>query len=125
MPTSMSAVIIAALAIALVQIWLLPMVMNIKNAAYLFSSREEEVETTAVYRRVDRAKLNLQESLPAFLALCLLSIQMDIDNLSLATTWLVLRVVYVPLYMLGGSYIRSVAWLASTVCMIMMAMQLL
>ena len=125
MPTSMSAVNIAALALALVQIWLLPMVMNIKTAAYLLSSREEEVETTAVYRRVDRAKLNLQESLPAFLALCLLSIQMDIDNLSLATTWLVLRVVYVPLYMLGGSYIRSVAWFASTVCMIMMAMQLL
>lgn len=125
MPTSMSAVIIAALALALVQIWLLPMVMNIKNAAYLLTSREEEVETTAVYRRVDRAKLNLQESLPAFLALCLLSIQMDIDNLSLATTWLALRVVYVPLYMSGGSYIRSVVWIASTVCMIMMAMQLL
>jgi uncharacterized MAPEG superfamily protein len=124
MPTSMSAVIIAALALALVQIWLLPMVMNIKNAAYLLTSREEEVETTAVYRRVDRAKLNLQESLPAFLALCLLSIQMDIDNLSLATTWLVLRVVYVPLYMSGGSYIRSVVWIASTVCMVMMAMQL-
>lgn len=125
MPTSMSTVIIAALALALVQIWLLPMVMNIKNAAYLLTSREEEVETTAVYRRVDRAKLNLQESLPAFLALCLLSIQMDIDNLSLATTWLALRVVYVPLYISGGSYIRSLVWIASTVCMIMMAIQLL
>jgi uncharacterized MAPEG superfamily protein len=124
MPTSMSAVIIAALALALVQIWLLPMVMNIKNAAYLLSSREEEVETTAVYRRVDRAKLNLQESLPAFLTLSLLSIQMDIDNLSLATTWLALRIVYVPLYMSGGSYIRSVVWITSTVCMVMMAIQL-
>jgi len=120
----MSAVIIAALALALVQIWLLPMVMNIKNAAYLLSSREEEVETTAVYRRVDRAKLNLQESLPAFLTLSLLSIQMDIDNLSLATTWLALRIVYVPLYMSGGSYIRSVVWITSTVCMVMMAIQL-
>ena len=124
MPTSMSAVIIAALALALVQIWLLPMVMNIKNAAYLLSSREEEVETTAVYRRVDRAKLNLQESLPAFLTLSLLSIQMDIDNLSVATTWLALRIVYVPLYMSGGSYIRSVVWITSTVCMVMMAIQL-
>lgn len=125
MPTSMSAVIIAALALALVQIWLLPMVMNLKNAAYLLSSREEEVETSALYRRVDRAKLNLQESLPAFLALCLLSIQMDVDNLGLATTWLALRIVYVPLYMSGGSYIRSLAWLASMICMVMMAMQLL
>ena len=86
MPTSMSAVIIAALTLALVQIWLLPIVTNIKNAAYLLTSREEDVETTAVYRRVDRAKKNLQESLPAFLALCLLSIQMEVDNLSLATT---------------------------------------
>ena len=125
MPTSMSAVIIATLALALVQIWLLPMVMNLKNAAYLFSSREEEVETSAVYRRVDRAKLNLQESMPAFLALCLLSIQMDVDNLGLATTWLSLRIVYVPLYMSGGSYIRSLAWVASMICMVMMAIQLL
>lgn len=125
MPTSMSAVIIAALALTLAQVWLLPMIMNRKNAAYLLSSREEEVETTAVYRRVDRAKINLQESLPAFLALCLLSIQMDVDNLSLATTWLVLRIIYVPLYMSGGPYIRSVVWFSSVVCMVMMAMQLM
>ncbi|MCT2531244.1 MAPEG family protein [SAR92 clade bacterium H921] len=124
MPTSMSAVIIAALTLALVQIWLLPIVTNIKNAAYLLTSREEDVETTAVYRRVDRAKKNLQESLPAFLALCLLSIQMEVDNLSLATTWLALRVVYVPLYMTGVSYIRSVVWFSATLCMVMMAMQL-
>ena len=124
MPTSMSAVIIAALTLALVQIWLLPIVTNIKNAAYLLTSREEDVETTAVYRRVDRAKKNLQESLPAFLALCLLSIQMEVDNLSLATTWLALRVVYVPLYMTGDSYIRSVVWFSATLCMVMMAMQL-
>ena len=124
MPTSMSAVIIGALTLTLAQIWLLPMVMNIKNAAYLLTSREEEVQTTAVYRRVDRAKINLQESLPAFLALCLLSMHMNVDNLSLATTWLALRVVYVPLYMSGGSYIRSVVWMASTVCVVMMAMQL-
>tara|TARA_B110000046_G_C13004770_1_gene403860 strand:+ start:1962 stop:2327 length:366 start_codon:yes stop_codon:yes gene_type:complete len=120
----MSAVIIGALTLTLAQIWLLPMVMNIKNAAYLLTSREEEVQTTAVYRRVDRAKINLQESLPAFLALCLLSMHMNVDNLSLATTWLALRVVYVPLYMSGGSYIRSVVWMASTVCLVMMAMQL-
>jgi uncharacterized MAPEG superfamily protein len=124
MPTSMSAVIIAALTLALVQIWLLPIVTNIKNAAYLLTSREEDVETTAVYRRVDRAKKNLQESLPVFLALCLLSIQMEVDNLSLATTWLALRVVYVPLYMTGVSYIRSVVWFSATLCMVMMAMQL-
>ena len=124
MLTSMSAVIIAALTLALVQIWLLPIVTNIKNAAYLLTSREEDVETTAVYRRVDRAKKNLQESLPAFLALCLLSIQMEVDNLSLATTWLALRVVYVPLYMTGVSYIRSVVWFSATLCMVMMAMQL-
>ena len=124
MPTSMCAVIIAALTLALVQIWLLPIVTNIKNAAYLLTSREEDVETTAVYRRVDRAKKNLQESLPAFLALCLLSIQMEVDNLSLATTWLALRVVYVPLYMTGVSYIRSVVWFSATLCMVMMAMQL-
>ena len=124
MPDSMSTLIVATLALTLVQIWLLPMVLKNKHFAYLLSSREEEIETTPLMRRVDRAKMNLQESLPAFLALCLLSMQMGIDNLQLATIWLVLRIVYVPLYMSGGSYIRSFAWMGTVACMILMAMNL-
>ena len=124
MPDSMSTLIVATLALTLVQIWLLPMVLKNKHFAYLLSSREEEIETTPLMRRVDRAKINLQESLPAFLTLCLLSMQMGVDNLQLATIWLVLRIVYVPLYMSGGPYIRSLAWMGTVACMILMATNL-
>lgn len=124
MPDSMSTLIVATLGLALVQIWLIPMALNRKNFAYLLTSREEPIDTTALWRRVDRAKINLQESLPAFLALCLLSLHMGVDNLQLATIWLVLRIVYVPLYMSGGSHIRSLAWMGTVACMILMAMNL-
>ncbi|MDB4077204.1 MAPEG family protein [Porticoccaceae bacterium] len=124
MPDSMSTLIVATLALVLVQIWLIPMVLNRKNFSYLLTSREEEIDTTPLIRRVDRAKINLQESLPAFLALCLLSMQMGVDNLQLATIWLGLRVVYVPLYMSGGSHMRSLVWMGSIFCMISMAVNL-
>ena len=124
MPDSMSTIIIATLALTLVQIWLIPMALNRHNFSYLLTSREQEIDTTPLMRRVDRAKINLQESLPAFLALCLLSMQMDVDNLQLATIWLGLRIVYVPLYMSGGSHFRSFAWMGTIVCMISMAINL-
>lgn len=49
----MSSLIICALALALVQIWLLPAVFNVKNIAYLLSSRDDALETTAVQQRIE------------------------------------------------------------------------
>jgi len=120
----MSDIIIYTLALALVQIWLLPMFLNLKNTAWLFSSRDDTVETTVIYERASRASANLQASLPAFLALCLLAMQLQVDIGATAMIWLVLRVVYIPLYLLGISMLRSVSWVASVVCMVYMAIQL-
>ncbi|WP_415357705.1 hypothetical protein [Halioglobus sp. Uisw_031] len=61
--------------------------------------------------------------MPVFLALCLLSMQMDIDVLSAATMWFALRVVYLPLYKVGVAYLPSGVWIGSGVCMVSMAIQ--
>ena len=120
----MSSLIIYALAVALVQIWLLPAVFNVKNIAYFLSSRDEALETTVLQQRIDRASKNLQESLPAFLTLCLLAIHLGIDASTTATYWIILRAIYVPLYMIGIPYIRSVVWIASVICLVQIALQL-
>ena len=120
----MSSLIICALALALVQIWLLPAVFNVKNIAYLLSSRDDALETTAVQQRIERASQNLQESLPAFLALCLLAMHLEIDISTTATYWIILRSLYVPLYMVGIPYVRSLVWAASLVCLVQIAFQL-
>ena len=117
-------IIICSLALAMVQLWLLPMSINLKNMAWLLSSRDEPIDTSILQQRVDRAGANLQVGLVPFLALCLLSMQIDVDISATATYWLVLRVIYVPLYMAGTNVVRSVVWVASTACLIYMAMQL-
>jgi uncharacterized MAPEG superfamily protein len=120
----MSDIIISTLALALVQIWLLPMILNLKNISWLFSSRDATVETSMIYERASRASANLQASLPAFLALCLLSMQLEVDVSGTAMIWLALRVVYIPLYLFGISMLRSASWVGSVVCMIVIALDL-
>jgi uncharacterized MAPEG superfamily protein len=39
--------------------------------------------------------------------------------------WIGLRLVYLPLYVAGVAYIRSVVWIAALVVLVMMAMALM
>jgi uncharacterized MAPEG superfamily protein len=121
----MITLIILALALALVQISLLPLALNMSNLAYLVSNRDEEPNYSLVTQRVKRAASNLQESLPAFLALALLAIYQQVDLSTLAMTWLVLRVVYLVCYVSGLGQLRSGIWIASVVCLVMMAVALI
>ena len=123
----MTTLIIYALALALFQLWILPASFNIKNLVYLLSNRDGDVDvdTSIIYGRVTRAAANYQESLPAFLALGLLSLHMEVDLTTNATTWLALRVDYVASYSAGIIYLRTAIWLGSLGCLVSMAMQLL
>jgi uncharacterized MAPEG superfamily protein len=73
---------------------------------------------------VTRAGNNLQESLPAYLALCLLAMIQQVDLSQAAFVWLVLRVIYIPCYMFGILYLRSLVWGASLASLVYMAVQL-
>ena len=118
-------VIVLALLLALIQFWLLPMLMNLSNMAYLLSSRDEPASESLMLGRTKRAAANLQERLPAFLALAILGHIQQVDMALVASLWLALRAAYVPLYVLNITHIRSIVWVVSLGCLICMAVMLL
>ena len=117
----MQTLILLSLLLALLHIWLLPMILNAKNMEYLLSNRDGAVEESAMSGRVRRASTNFKESFPVFLALCLLSIILEVDNTSLAMCWLIFRVLFLISYAAGIIYLRTLLWVGSIVCLIMMA----
>ena len=120
----MITMIIGALVLMLVQLWLIPAGLNLKNVEYVISTRDNPPPQSTLQQRVARAGVNLQESIPAFLALCILAMIQEIDLSQAALAWLVLRIIYIPCYMFGVIYLRSLVWGASLACLIYMAVQL-
>ena len=97
---------------------------NIK-VSYLFSSRDENSDTSMYEDRANRALKNLFETFPIFIGLVLLSITKDMDNASLALFWLIARVIYVPLYILGVDYLSTGIWAVSLISLILMSIKFL
>ena len=123
----MTSYIVYALLRALVQIWVDPAAFNMKNFPWLGSNRDEPMpnELSVMGGRASRASINLQESLPAFLALALLSMQLSVDVTGLAFWWLILRVGHLIAYISGVALVRTLLWLGSLVTLIMMALALI
>jgi uncharacterized MAPEG superfamily protein len=89
--------------------------------------RDNLPEPTVELARSRRALHNLQETLPVFLTLAILSIVLGEQGwLSIVggTLYLVGRVVHLPCYMLGLSPWRSVAFLVSVIGNLMLAIPL-
>ena len=66
--------------------------------------------------RVERASANLRETYPAFVGLALaLALSGDPSGLghSGALLWFACRLLYIPLYLAGIAYVRSLIWLGS------------
>ena len=97
---------------------------NIK-LSYLFSSRDENSDTSIYEDRANRALKNLFETFPIFIGLVLLSITKDVDNSSLAFFWLIARVIYVPIYILGVDYLRTGVWAVSLTSLVLMSVKFL
>lgn len=121
----MTPLIIASLVLALFQLWLLPATLNLQNFVYLISSRDKPIDQSTLQGRVSRAGSNFQESWPAFLVLSVLAIMQQTDLSQLAIIWLVLRVLYIPCYMFNIIWVRTIVWLGSLACLILMACKLL
>lgn len=78
--------------------------------------------------RAQRALDNLLQTYPAFVALSLALVVGGRDGgagAAGAMLWLAARVVYVPLYLLGVPWLRSIAWAASVIGLAMMLLRLL
>ena len=99
----MTTYIIGALLLALLQTWLIPAAFNMKNFPWLGSNRDEPMphEPSVMAGRAMRANTNLQETLPIFLALALLSMQLEVDVTGLACWWLAFRVGHLVTYIAG------------------------
>ena len=117
----MSTLIIAGLALALVQYWLLPAATLLKETRWLLSSRDEPLDLTVKQQRIYRASANLTESLIPYLGLMLLALHQGVDLTNLATWWIGLRALYIPCYVFGINPIRSAVWIGSVICLVMMA----
>ena len=90
--------------------------------------------TEEMFQRSRRATENLKESLPAFLALAILSISLNIEtNAVAASWWLFLRVIFAVIYISGFNLkpanesghqaqpLRSLVWAGSIVALFDMA----
>lgn len=94
----------------------------------IVGNRDNLPELSVVAGRLDRAKNNMQEALPIFLALALLALVKGGDTSEVAHAaliFLIARVIYVPAYVSGVPTLRSLVWLVGVAILVMMAMPLI
>jgi uncharacterized MAPEG superfamily protein len=78
--------------------------------------------------RAGRASKNFQETYPAFIGLLLgLAFLGDSSGFGIVGgwVWLIARIVYIPLYLAGIPYVRSLVWVLSIVGLLIMMLALL
>jgi uncharacterized MAPEG superfamily protein len=78
--------------------------------------------------RAARALANLQETYPIFVTLALgLAVSGRTGGIGEtgAILWFVARIVYVPLYLFGVKYVRSLCWLTSILGLLLMLIRFL
>lgn len=90
---------------------------------YLFSSRDEDIKSSIYLERSKRAFTNLLETFPIFIILLFVSIIKQVDITNLGLLWLFLRLIYIPSYILGLKYIRTLVWMPSFVILILIGIK--
>lgn len=122
---SLTSVILLVLALYMVQIFLQETSRFGFDFWGIVGSRDKPPEMSVIAGRLDRAKNNMLEALPIFIALALLALAKGGDTSKVAhaaTIFLIARVVYVPAYLSGVPMLRSLAWLIGVVALLMMAL---
>ena len=74
--------------------------------------------------RIHFATENLKESLPIFFACAVLSIVVGVNSVPYAIGWVILRIIYLVCYAYKLNPYRSIVWLGSIICLILMALNL-
>ena len=121
-------ILILSFLLVLIQITipvLISLFTNNVNLSYLFSPRDKKASTSIYIDRANRSLKNLFETLPIFIGVILLSIINDVENTSLAIIWLLARIIYVPVYIIGINYLRTGIWAISLICLILMCVNFL
>jgi uncharacterized MAPEG superfamily protein len=93
--------------------------------AYLVGPRDVPMELKGVTAgRAKRALGNYVENLVAFVALDLAFIALHLSAGIWPTVWILARILYLPLYLFGVVYLRSLVWGVSIVAILMMLVRL-
>ena len=96
---------------------------------YLFTSRDKPPATRGLlFGRATRALANYVENFTPFvaLALALMVTQRTGGSGALgATIWILARIVYIPVYVFGIMYVRTLVWGISIVGLVMMLSRLI
>ncbi len=94
----------------------------------LAGSRDDEVLTTGIGGRFERAYYNMLETFPIFAAL-VLTVQLTESWTSVSAMAVQLyfwgRVVYLPIYVAGIPFLRTIVWFVSMIGILMLAWPLL
>tara|TARA_B100000405_G_scaffold300373_1_gene259992 strand:+ start:89 stop:463 length:375 start_codon:yes stop_codon:yes gene_type:complete len=75
--------------------------------------------------RIHAATENLKESLPVFFACAVLSIVTGVDSSGYGLTWIILRIAYVVCYVYKLNPYRSIVWMGSIFCLVLMGINLI
>ncbi len=98
------------------------------NLAEALGPRDNPRPYTLMGGRAARALANMQEALPVFLALALMNMIVGSSAAAMVITggwvFLIARVIYLPLYLAGIPGLRTLAWGAGWVGLVMMLIPL-
>ncbi len=125
---TLTTIILLVLALYVVQLFLQETSRFGFDLRSIMGDRDRPPEMTVVANRLDRAKRNMQEALPLFLALALLALIKGRDTAAVtqaALIFLIARAVYVPAYVSGVPVLRSLVWLVGVAGLAMMALALI
>jgi uncharacterized MAPEG superfamily protein len=125
---TLTIIILLVLALYMVQIFLQETSRFGFDLWGIVGNRDKLPEMSVVAGRLDRAKNNMLEALPIFIALALLALVKGGDTSEVthaALIFLIARVVYVPAYVSGIPMLRSFVWLVGVASLVMMALSLI
>ena len=101
--------------------------MRDRGSAFNAGPRDDPKPLGRIAARAERAFANYKETWPVFAALAL-GLAVFGRSGGLAATgawiWFAARVVYLPLYVLGVPYVRSLSWAVAGAGLVMMAIRL-
>jgi len=99
-----------------------------KGIGWALGPQDEQRDPSIVAGRLERALTNYAYNLPAFIALALMLRVTDLGTATTATgaaLWFWARLAYIPAYASGLPLVRSIAWVASLIGLVMMLLPLL
>ena len=107
---------------------MLPTLLTFKNNPDFLNVRQLIKRDTNIPNHVIRihaATENLKESLPVFFACAVLSIVTGVDSSGYGLTWIILRIAYVVCYVYKLNPYRSIVWMGSIFCLVLMGINLI